>query len=133
MARPASARGAALTSGSARHLSLGAFAAVAVVIQLGAILASAAGPAAAQDFRRGLSAYNGGDYVGAVDQWRLLAENGDADAQAALGFMLQSYKWCDLAYSDGAAEAALACRDVAGPAGAAAFAFGWQLATLWPD
>jgi uncharacterized protein len=26
---------------------------------------------------------------------------------------IQSYKWCDLAYSNGAADAALACRDSA--------------------
>jgi TPR repeat protein len=120
----------------------------------------AAAPSAAQDFREALSAYNGGDYPLALRQWRQLAERDDADAQAALGFMLLkglggrpdqqesaywygraadqgqpeaqlflglfyldgsgvgrdyvlSYKWCDLAYSNGAADAALACRDAA--------------------
>src|SRR5260370_21198598 len=46
------------------------------------------GPALAGDFQSGLSAYNGGDYVGAFRDWLPLAERGDAAAQAGLGFLL---------------------------------------------
>jgi len=49
------------------------------------ILSSGAG--AAQDFNAGLDAYNAGDYATALREWRLLAEQGDALAQTALGFM----------------------------------------------
>jgi TPR repeat protein len=43
--------------------------------------------ARAEDFRRGLSAYNLGDYNTAFVQWQALAERGDANAQAGLGFL----------------------------------------------
>jgi TPR repeat protein len=48
-----------------------------------ALLASLGAPAAA-DFADGLAAYDGGDYATALDEWRALAEAGDAIAQAAL-------------------------------------------------
>ena len=48
----------------------------------------AAGAAAAQDFRGGLSSYNLGDYASALAQWRVLAERDDPDSQAALAFLL---------------------------------------------
>ncbi len=48
---------------------------------------AAIGPALAGDFQSGLSAYNGGDYVGAFRDWLPLAEQGDAAAQAGLGFL----------------------------------------------
>ncbi len=35
-------------------------------------------------FARGLAAYDGGDYRTAFEQWRALAEAGDAEAQSAL-------------------------------------------------
>ena len=44
-------------------------------------------PAAAGDFRSGLSAYNRGDYITAFRDWYPLAEHGDARAQAGLGFL----------------------------------------------
>lgn len=39
------------------------------------------------DFRRGLSAYNTGDYATALALWRPLAEREDPRAEAGIGFM----------------------------------------------
>jgi hypothetical protein len=44
-------------------------------------------PAAAQDFRSGLRLYNFGDFRAALREWQPLAERGDADAQAGLGYL----------------------------------------------
>lgn len=52
-----------------------------------AALLSSASPAPAQDFRGGLSAYNRGDYLAALREWRPLAEHDDANAQTGLGFL----------------------------------------------
>ena len=40
-----------------------------------------------QDFDAGLAAANAGDYAAALREWRPLAEQGDANAQSALGVM----------------------------------------------
>ena len=40
-----------------------------------------------EDFRSGLSAFNGGDYAAAMRLWRPLADNNDARSQAGVGFM----------------------------------------------
>jgi TPR repeat protein len=52
---------------------------------------SFAGSACAQtdeeDFRRGLSAFNTGDYATALKVWRPLAENDEPRSQAGIGFM----------------------------------------------
>ncbi len=42
------------------------------------------GAAAQADFAQGLAAYDGGDYRTAFEEWRALAEAGDAEAQTAL-------------------------------------------------
>lgn len=42
------------------------------------------------DFDRGLSAYNRGDYAAALKEWRPLAAQGNAAAQASLGAMYYS-------------------------------------------
>ncbi len=42
------------------------------------------GASMAANFAQGLAAYDGGDYRTAFEQWRALAEAGDAEAQAAL-------------------------------------------------
>jgi len=42
---------------------------------------------AAADFRSGLSAYNGGDYTSALAEWLPLAERGEPDAEAGVGFL----------------------------------------------
>ena len=47
----------------------------------------APGAGAAQDFAAGQSAYDAGDYATALQEWRPLAEQGDAEAQFMLGFM----------------------------------------------
>ena len=41
----------------------------------------------AQDFDKGLAAYNAGDYATALQEWRPLAEQGVARAQYTLGLM----------------------------------------------
>ena len=43
----------------------------------------------AADFQAGLDAYDRGDYATALEEWRPLAEQGDASAQVALGSMYQ--------------------------------------------
>ena len=40
-----------------------------------------------EDFRSGLSAFNGGDFAGAMRLWRPLADSNDARSQAGIGFM----------------------------------------------
>ena len=39
------------------------------------------------DFRRGLSAFDTGDYATALESWRPLAERGEPRSQAGIGFM----------------------------------------------
>jgi TPR repeat protein len=46
-----------------------------------------AAPVMAQDFDKGSEAYFAGDYATALQEWRPLAEQGDAEAQASLGYM----------------------------------------------
>ena len=46
-----------------------------------------AAPVMAQDFDKGVTAYNAGDYATALQEWRPLAELGDANAQFNLGLM----------------------------------------------
>ena len=41
----------------------------------------------AQDFDKGLAAYESGDFATALEEWRPLAEQGDASAQFNLGLM----------------------------------------------
>jgi TPR repeat protein len=68
--------------------------------------------ATAQDFDKGFAAYDVGDFVTALEEWRPLAEQGDARAQSNLGWMysngqgvLQDYaeavKWSRLAAEQG--------------------------------
>ena len=40
-----------------------------------------------EDFRAGLSAFNGGDFVTAMRLWQPLADRNDARSQAGIGFM----------------------------------------------
>ncbi|MCZ6588729.1 MAG: tetratricopeptide repeat protein [Alphaproteobacteria bacterium] len=75
-----------------------------------------AAPAVAQDFDKGLAAYNSGDYATALREMRPLAEQGSATAQFGLGNMYleghgvpQDYaeaaKWYRLAAEQGHADA----------------------------
>ena len=45
---------------------------------------ASAGASAQSDFMEGLAAYDAGDYRTALEEWRTLAETGDAEAQTAL-------------------------------------------------
>ena len=55
-----------------------------------AFLMTLSSPVTAQDFNKGVLAYNSGDYVTAIKEWMPLAEQGDADAQNNLGVMYQN-------------------------------------------
>ena len=50
-------------------------------------LAFGAGSVLAQDFEKGLAAYNAGDYATALKEWRWMAEEGNVGAQFNLGVM----------------------------------------------
>lgn len=52
-----------------------------------ALAVAMAVPVAAQDFDKGLAAYERGDYATALHEWRPLAEQGSAAAQYRLGVM----------------------------------------------
>ena len=52
-----------------------------------AIVFTLSATAYAQDFQRGLTAFNAGDFVTALQEWRPLAEQGNAGAQYGLGYM----------------------------------------------
>jgi TPR repeat protein len=56
--------------------------AVALVVSSGSV-------ATAQDFDKGFTAHQAGDYVTALEEWRPLAEQGDAAAQTNLGYMYE--------------------------------------------
>jgi uncharacterized protein len=58
-----------------------------VVRALVASVFLAAPAVAADDFARGLSAYNAADYQAAFDAWYPLADENDAKAQAAIAFL----------------------------------------------
>ena len=62
-----------------------------VVTPLGAILLAffmtLSSPVAAQEFQKGLTAYQAGDYATALQEWRPLAEQGNVYAQNNLGLM----------------------------------------------
>jgi hypothetical protein len=51
------------------------------------ILFFLATPSAAQDYKKGLKAYEQGDFSAALQEWRPLAEQGDAKAQTTIGSM----------------------------------------------
>ena len=64
--------------------------ALAVALCLGSLLLHV--PAKAQDFHKGLDAFNAGEYAEAYANWWPLAVRGDAKAQASIGFMFYSGK-----------------------------------------
>lgn len=51
------------------------------------VLALIAAPARAEDFRQGLSAFNRAEYAESLRLWAPLAEHGNPDAQASLGYL----------------------------------------------
>ena len=52
----------------------------------------------AQDFNKGLAAYEAGDYDSALEEWNPLAEMGNASAQYKLGYMYKTGKGVPLDY-----------------------------------
>ena len=52
----------------------------------------------AQDFNKGLAAYNMGNYDTAIEEWKPLAEKGNASAQYKLGYMYKTGKGVPLDY-----------------------------------
>jgi len=73
-------------------------------------------PVAAQDFQKGLAAAQAGDFATALQEWKPLAEAGNADAQYNLGVMYENgqgvpqdykeaVKWYRLAAEQGHAKA----------------------------
>ena len=54
-----------------------------------AFLVTLSSPVAAQDFQKGMVAFNAGDYVTALQEWTPLAEAGYDVAQYNLGFMYE--------------------------------------------
>ena len=84
-----------------------------------AFLMALSSPVIAQDFQKGFTAYNAGDFATALQEWTPLAEAGDVSVQFNLGLMynygegvLQDYKeavkWFRLAAEQGVAEAQIA-------------------------
>ena len=70
----------------------------------------------AQDFQKGLAAYNAGDYATTLQEWTPLAEAGDEAAQYIIGHMYyngegvpqdykEAVKWYRLAAERGFADA----------------------------
>ena len=72
------------------------FAATAIVIASGARAGSPE-----EDFRRGLSAFNRGDYASALRLWRPLADGDDPRSEAGIGFMY--HRGLGVAVDDGQA------------------------------
>jgi len=81
-----------------------------------ALLMTLSSPVAAQDFQKGLTAAQAGDYATALHEWKPLAEAGDATAQNNLGIMYaygqglpqdyaEAVKWYRLAADQGHAKA----------------------------
>ena len=81
-----------------------------------AFLMTLSAPVAAQDFQKGVAAYNAGDYATALQEWTPLAEAGDTNAQFNLGVMYENgrgvpqdykeaMKWYTLAAEQGDADA----------------------------
>lgn len=60
---------------------------ILLAIPLVALMLAAPPPVEAQDFAKGLTAYESGDYTNALAEWKPLAYEGNADAQARVGFM----------------------------------------------
>jgi TPR repeat protein len=89
---------------------------IAIILAFFMMLCS---PAAAQDFDKGMAAYEVGDYATALKEWRSLAEAGNVFAQFDLGLMYdigqgvpqdnkEAVKWYELAADQGYPDAQVA-------------------------
>jgi uncharacterized protein len=76
---------------------------LAIILCVTASLGSAGVSAGSEDneFRRGLSAFNTGDYAAALSIWRPLAEHDEPRSEASIGFMY--HRGLGVAVDDGAA------------------------------
>ena len=63
-----------------------------ITLILATVLSLAFSQASAQDLNKGLEAAKAGDYATALQEWKPLAEQGDADAQYNLGVMYDNGK-----------------------------------------
>ena len=81
-----------------------------------AFLMTLSSPVAAQDYNKGVAAFQAGDFATALQEWTPLAEAGDANAQSNLGFMyddglgvpqdsVEAVKWYLLAAEQGDTKA----------------------------
>ena len=86
-----------------------------VVLGLSLLLANGSS-VYAQDYEKGLEAYENGEYATALNEWRPLAQQGDAAAQYNLGLMYdngqgvtqdykEAVKWYSLSAEQGNAAA----------------------------
>ena len=66
------------------------------------LLAGSAFVATAQNFDKGVAAYNAGDYRTALREWRHFAERGDSDAQYNLGQMYRQGEGVSKDYAEAA-------------------------------
>ena len=78
--------GVSITAGKRFVKFLPRYLAIAAAWCTVAISAAIAG-SPEEDFRSGLSAFNGGDFATAMRLWRPLADGNDARSQAGIGFM----------------------------------------------
>lgn len=69
-----------------------------VWLAAGAACLLVSSPLPAQDFARGVDAFNKGDYPSAVNEWNPLAERGDAKAQYMLGILYKDGKGVERDY-----------------------------------
>ncbi len=67
-----------------------------------AIVFTLSGTAHAQDWDKGVAAMEAGDYATALQEWRPLAEQGDADAQYNLGVMYANGDGVPIDYKEAA-------------------------------
>ena len=86
------------------------------ILALSCFLMMLAAPISAQDFDRGVAAYNNGDYATALKEWKPLADAGSISAKANLGLMYangrgvpqdykEAVKWFKLAAEQGSPKA----------------------------
>jgi uncharacterized protein len=86
------------------------------IIALSCFLMTLAAPISAQDFEKGLAAYDNGDYATALKEWKPLADAGSMSAQYNIGLLYdfgrgvpqgykEAVKWYRLAAEQGHADA----------------------------
>ena len=68
-------------------------------------------PVAAQDLQKGYDAFEAGDYATALQEWRPLAEQGDADAQYFLGVMYKNGQGVPQDYAESVKIGRASCRE----------------------